>query len=214
MHHPFLLFEGDIGILYSVHYGFESVVLFFSSRRRHTRLVSDWSSDVCSSDLLRDGDLLDRRVVEEFPIRIFRGPFELLVGEGEAGDLDRTALREAVDAHDPALGAFHQAPFAFPGHGIEVELSQVAFGAGLARVFQEVLERPGKLPRPAHVVPLDRAPVLVARVEKLYFPVSRERGLPDLSGESESQAHESDREKDSQVGKARLPVDAHRYQSA
>src|ERR1019366_9936025 len=27
--------------------------LFFSSRRRHTRLVSDWSSDVCSSDLLQ-----------------------------------------------------------------------------------------------------------------------------------------------------------------
>src|SRR5574341_1947746 len=24
---------------------------FFSSRRRHTRLVGDWSSDVCSSDL-------------------------------------------------------------------------------------------------------------------------------------------------------------------
>ena len=24
---------------------------FFSSRRRHTKLVSDWSSDVCSSDL-------------------------------------------------------------------------------------------------------------------------------------------------------------------
>src|SRR5438093_7179169 len=28
---------------------------FFSSRRRHTRLVSDWSSDVCSSDLERCG---------------------------------------------------------------------------------------------------------------------------------------------------------------
>src|SRR5258706_10060669 len=27
-------------------------VFFFSSRRRHTRLVSDWSSDVCSSDLI------------------------------------------------------------------------------------------------------------------------------------------------------------------
>src|SRR5258706_5525611 len=27
------------------------LVFFFSSRRRHTRLVSDWSSDVCSSDL-------------------------------------------------------------------------------------------------------------------------------------------------------------------
>src|SRR5438046_7075700 len=28
------------------------VFFFFSSRRRHTRLVSDWSSDVCSSDLV------------------------------------------------------------------------------------------------------------------------------------------------------------------
>src|SRR5262245_65071541 len=26
---------------------------FFSSRRRHTRCLSDWSSDVCSSDLIR-----------------------------------------------------------------------------------------------------------------------------------------------------------------
>src|SRR6476619_6595373 len=29
---------------------------FFSSRRRHTRLVSDWSSDVCSSDLIGTKD--------------------------------------------------------------------------------------------------------------------------------------------------------------
>src|SRR5262245_3123764 len=28
------------------------MVFFFSSRRRHTRCLSDWSSDVCSSDLL------------------------------------------------------------------------------------------------------------------------------------------------------------------
>src|SRR5262245_64613449 len=28
---------------------------FFSSRRRHTRCLSDWSSDVCSSDLVTDG---------------------------------------------------------------------------------------------------------------------------------------------------------------
>src|SRR5699024_11389546 len=32
---------------------------FFSSRRRHTRSKRDWSSDVCSSDLLsRSGDML------------------------------------------------------------------------------------------------------------------------------------------------------------
>src|SRR5437763_3378532 len=28
-----------------------SVLFFFSSRRRHTRYIGDWSSDVCSSDL-------------------------------------------------------------------------------------------------------------------------------------------------------------------
>src|SRR2546426_7950746 len=28
---------------------------FFSSRRRHTRLQGDWSSDVCSSDLRGEG---------------------------------------------------------------------------------------------------------------------------------------------------------------
>src|SRR5256885_2433617 len=30
----------------------QPLVFFFSSRRRHTRLQGDWSSDVCSSDLL------------------------------------------------------------------------------------------------------------------------------------------------------------------
>src|SRR5262249_56703619 len=34
---------------------FSCSCFFFSSRRRHTRLVSDWSSDVCSSDLLTTG---------------------------------------------------------------------------------------------------------------------------------------------------------------
>src|SRR5688500_20099818 len=34
----------------------DHVVFFFSSRRRHTRLQGDWSSDVCSSDLDMSGD--------------------------------------------------------------------------------------------------------------------------------------------------------------
>src|SRR5256885_10752314 len=34
---------------------------FFSSRRRHTRLQGDWSSDVCSSDL---EVLIEARIVE------------------------------------------------------------------------------------------------------------------------------------------------------
>src|SRR5256885_11075678 len=36
-------------------------VFFFSSRRRHTRLQGDWSSDVCSSDLKAATSLLTER---------------------------------------------------------------------------------------------------------------------------------------------------------
>src|SRR5262245_64321377 len=38
-------------MLYYVYVLFIFVFFFFSSRRRHTRCLSDWSSDVCSSDL-------------------------------------------------------------------------------------------------------------------------------------------------------------------
>src|SRR5690242_2582665 len=34
-------------------------VFFFSSRRRHTSLTCDWSSDVCSSDLRVGGKRID-----------------------------------------------------------------------------------------------------------------------------------------------------------
>src|SRR5690606_40706956 len=37
---------------------------FFSSRRRHTRFSRDWSSDVCSSDLIFTRDL--RRVMRAY----------------------------------------------------------------------------------------------------------------------------------------------------
>src|SRR5256885_12394004 len=36
-----------------------SMFFCFSSRRRHTRLQGDWSSDVCSSDLDRLSEYLD-----------------------------------------------------------------------------------------------------------------------------------------------------------
>src|SRR6266446_4313360 len=63
---------------------------FFSSRRRHTRLQGDWSSDVCSSDLLskmaRDlrlrRDVAERSVavVPEQLIRERRVVFRMAVG--------------------------------------------------------------------------------------------------------------------------------------
>src|SRR6266478_992576 len=33
----------------------QKLFFFFSSRRRHTRFDCDWSSDVCSSDLVKAG---------------------------------------------------------------------------------------------------------------------------------------------------------------
>src|SRR5699024_12100141 len=44
---------------------FLAVVFFFSSRRRHTRSKRDWSSDVCSSDLILLEDLLNPAVFLE-----------------------------------------------------------------------------------------------------------------------------------------------------
>src|SRR5256885_8815819 len=42
--------DGD-GIGHAWEIAVEYDLFFFSSRRRHTRLQGDWSSDVCSSDL-------------------------------------------------------------------------------------------------------------------------------------------------------------------
>src|SRR3712207_8047423 len=38
---------------------YRAYIFFFSSRRRHTRYWRDWSSDVCSSDLITSADILD-----------------------------------------------------------------------------------------------------------------------------------------------------------
>src|SRR5690242_21452874 len=51
-----LMFCGVCGLfllfLYFSCFIFFFFFFFFSSRRRHTRLTCDWSSDVCSSDLI------------------------------------------------------------------------------------------------------------------------------------------------------------------
>src|SRR5207253_3637497 len=54
---------------------------FFSSRRRHTRWPRDWSSDVCSSDLLRP----PRRLHGRRPLRRQRGARQLRAAQGGDG---------------------------------------------------------------------------------------------------------------------------------
>src|SRR5437867_6221358 len=64
-------------------------VFFFSSRRRHTRSYGDWSSDVCSSDLV------DRRAGRRRHLdHLAGGARELeVVGVGRRGDRRRDAPR-------------------------------------------------------------------------------------------------------------------------
>src|SRR5437762_4117214 len=45
------------------------IFFFFSSRRRHTRYIGDWSSDVCSSDLhLRGGGVVRNDIARDPPV--------------------------------------------------------------------------------------------------------------------------------------------------
>src|SRR4051812_48584005 len=68
-------------------------VFFFSSRRRHTRLTCDWSSDVCSSDLLTPREALSGAIVlagvaaagaGAAVLGASRGVSDLLLGHTEA----------------------------------------------------------------------------------------------------------------------------------
>src|SRR5205807_3673218 len=76
---------------------FVSFGFFFSSRRRHTRLQGDWSSDVCSSDLM-PAKLLegDAALVTGSARGIGRGIAEALAAEGArvlGADLEGAELR-------------------------------------------------------------------------------------------------------------------------
>src|SRR5256885_11364888 len=64
-------------------------LFFFSSRRRHTRLQGDWSSDVCSSDLVE----FDGAVVAKTP--------ELVV---QGGDFDEAGDIASGHHRDPQKG--------------------------------------------------------------------------------------------------------------
>src|SRR5207245_6658979 len=62
-------------------------LFFFSSRRRHTRCYRDWSSDVCSSDLIHDTGKSVAQAVKEAegkvgaPVKI-AGFVRYALGEG------------------------------------------------------------------------------------------------------------------------------------
>src|SRR6266496_4741819 len=81
-----------------------STFFFFSSRRRHTRSLRDWSSDVCSSDLCLGVQLLARAA------HSWVGP----LAEPEIGwyEVELTAAGGA----DPVLGGLPERFEAFQWH--------------------------------------------------------------------------------------------------
>src|SRR5947199_3823676 len=61
-------------------------IFFFSSRRRHTRCLSDWSSDVCSSDLGANKHRPTKRVFFRLGLKPVRQVCEVRVSFRHSGN--------------------------------------------------------------------------------------------------------------------------------
>src|SRR6266480_4695668 len=138
---------------------------FFSSRRRHTRLTCDWSSDVCSSDLDLQHPVLVRAVAEIDAIalgaggdgavqirRRLAGGSRLLSGQAEIADEHRfRRVGQVVHlGHAPHAPAFDS--------GDEVGDAGVALPPVLVSALQALDDRgeQPRLPRIGHVPDLVR----------------------------------------------------------
>src|SRR5690606_39842972 len=83
----------------------------FSSRRRHTGFSRDWSSDVCSSDLLGEAVISEREAEQHFDAYrdLIRGvaptvnawPHDPQIDEDDRGPLPRMNLSIKLSALDP-----------------------------------------------------------------------------------------------------------------
>src|SRR6266481_9606840 len=90
---------------------FNNVVFFFSSRRRHTRWNCDWSSDVCSSDLVAWGGDIRRE-------RFFGGKGNC---QGIAQSCAERFCAEPRRGKGIAAGRPGEASDHLPGAGLAVE---------------------------------------------------------------------------------------------
>src|SRR5437762_4610043 len=82
-------------------------LFFFSSRRRHTRYIGDWSSDVCSSDLAQSGSQQRRESAAQKVI--FRvesaAKDERVVVEGQlrAAGVEGVKTTQKIQRHRPMV---------------------------------------------------------------------------------------------------------------
>src|SRR5690606_39413300 len=70
------------------------LLFFFSSRRRHTRFSRDWSSDVCSSDLVVSGMNLGVNLGDD----VFYSGTVAAAREGALKGIPSIALSASLDA--------------------------------------------------------------------------------------------------------------------
>src|SRR5215472_8955053 len=89
-----------------------TVLFFFSSRRRHTRCLSDWSSDVCSSDLAKPPG---RDAAPGFLLR-GREPRQ----RGDLGGLSREERDQPAAVGNGRRPGFPVSGLLFTGHGATV----------------------------------------------------------------------------------------------
>src|SRR5688500_20357882 len=89
------------------------MLFFFASRRRHTRLQGDWSSDVCSSDLEDVGEIHRRAAASAAAAaRAAAGAAELR--EVEAGERRSEERRVGKKERSPTRATLLLSYFACP----------------------------------------------------------------------------------------------------
>src|SRR2546426_7313001 len=93
---------------------------FFSSRRRHTRLQGDWSSDVCSSDLLFAGGLEVTAIHNHLNEMSPHVMYMHYSGHGDAVQMAR-ALRQALSVSGTPLGGGPPAAAPAPGPTLDTK---------------------------------------------------------------------------------------------
>src|SRR5882762_5967434 len=90
-----------------------NILFFFSSRRRHTRFKCDWSSDVCSSDLLKESGL--HQIAQQLgdPAKLPRFLNIVSKADGCVASTPETAelYQQARPKSDPATVAFIATPY-------------------------------------------------------------------------------------------------------
>src|SRR5437016_12031333 len=116
------------------------MVFFFSSRRRHTRLVSDWSSDVCSSDLVPGsvaGMVYASQKYGKLPLGRVMNPAIKLAREGFP-----LAWEDANDLRDKRLAGFPESRRIFQRDGNYYKAGEIFRQPELASTLEHIAKDP------------------------------------------------------------------------